>query len=87
MTRSAGPDGPTLAASQANPQLLRALVFFGAVAFMVWPLCATHTLPIEDVPQHLAAVRVLHSFHDARFAFEQYFELTLSRATPATTLS
>lgn len=46
---------------------------------MVWPLCATHTLPIEDVPQHLAAVRVLHSFHDARFAFEQYFELTLSR--------
>lgn len=43
------------------------------------PLWLTRYLPIEDLPQHLAAVRVLHSYHDPRFGFAQYFELGLSR--------
>jgi hypothetical protein len=56
---------------------LFSLVFFGAVALTVWPLCSTRYLPIEDLPQHLAAIRVLHSYHDARFDFARYFELDL----------
>jgi hypothetical protein len=56
---------------------LLSLVFFGAVALTVWPLCSTRYLPIEDLPQHLAAIRVLHSYHDARFDFARYFELDL----------
>ncbi len=41
------------------------------------PLWLTKYLPIEDLPQHLAAVRVLHSYHDPHFGFEPYFELAL----------
>ena len=74
MTRSAGAEAPAAASDR-----LRALLFCGAVAWMVWPLWSTRFLPIEDLPQHLAAVRVLHDFHDARYAFEQYFELSLGR--------
>ncbi|MET0388822.1 MAG: hypothetical protein ABW321_22810 [Polyangiales bacterium] len=46
---------------------------------MVWPLWATRYLPIEDLPQHVAAIRVLHSFTDPRFGFEPFFELQLLR--------
>jgi len=46
---------------------------------MAWPLLGTRYLPIEDLPQHLAAIRVLHDYHNPRFAFERYFELTLFR--------
>jgi hypothetical protein len=52
-------------------------VFFGAVALTVWPLCTPRYLPIEDLPQHLAAIRVLHSYHDPRFDFVRYFERDL----------
>lgn len=44
---------------------------------MVWPLWATRYLPIEDLPQHIAAIRVLHSFRDPAFGFERYFSLEL----------
>jgi len=47
--------------------------------WMAWPLWVTRYLPIEDLPQHLAAIRVLHDYHNPRFAFERYFELTLFR--------
>lgn len=46
---------------------------------MAWPLCATRYLPIEDLPQHIAAIRVLHSFHDPAFGFQRYFEIDLFR--------
>jgi hypothetical protein len=50
-------------------------------------LCATAALPlwlvryppIEDLPQHLAAIRVLHSLGDPAYALDTYFELTLWR--------
>jgi hypothetical protein len=44
---------------------------------MVWPLGAARYAPIEDLPQHLAAIRVLHSYGDASFALQPYFELAL----------
>ena len=55
------------------------LVFFAAVVLAVWPLFRRGYLPIEDLPQHLAAVRVLHSYHDLHYGFERYFELQLFR--------
>jgi hypothetical protein len=53
--------------------------FSAAVLWMVWPLWATRYLPIEDLPQHLAAIRVLHSYRDPAFSFERYFELQLGQ--------
>ncbi|HET8936220.1 MAG TPA: hypothetical protein VFN67_22405 [Polyangiales bacterium] len=53
------------------------VLFSLCVLFVVWPLEATRYLPIEDLPQHLAAIRVLHSFDDASFGFQQYFVLAL----------
>jgi hypothetical protein len=66
------------ARAEALPAL-RSLLFFVVVAAMAWPLCATRYLPIEDLPQHIAAIRVLHSFHDPAFGFERYFEIDLFR--------
>lgn len=63
-------------AERASAPLL-SLLFSASVAFVVWPLGAARYPPIEDLPQHLAAIRVLHSFDDASFAFQPYFELAL----------
>jgi hypothetical protein len=35
--------------------------------------------PMQDLPFHLATIRVIHSFHDATFAFDESFVLTLGR--------
>jgi hypothetical protein len=59
--------------------------WFAELAFLVivgWtcsPLWAATYLPIQDLPQHLAAIRVLHSFGDPQFDFAKYFELQLFR--------
>jgi hypothetical protein len=55
------------------------LAFLLLVGWTCSPLWAAHYLPIQDLPQHLAAIRVLHSFGDARFDFARYFELQLFR--------
>lgn len=55
------------------------LVLTIAVCWMAWPLWATRYLPIEDLPQHVAAIRVLHSFADPHFGFQRYFELQIFR--------
>jgi hypothetical protein len=55
------------------------LAFFAAVVMAVWPLLRPGYLPIEDLPQHVAAVRVLHSFHDPHYGFARYFEVDLFR--------
>ena len=53
---------------------------FGALALLsAVPLWLTDYPPIQDLPQHLAAIRVLRSFHDPAFAFEQFFETDLFR--------
>lgn len=55
------------------------LVFLALVAGSVVPLWLVRYPPIEDLPQHLAAIRVLHSLHDPAFHLAEYFEVTLSR--------
>src|ERR1700755_1520931 len=67
-------------AEQAAPHApFLSLVFSACVSWMVWPLGSTRYLPIEDLPQHLAAIRVLHSFDDASYAFQSFFELQLGK--------
>lgn len=46
---------------------------------VTWPLWATVRPPIQDLPQHVAAVRVLSSFSDPSYRFQEYFELTLGK--------
>jgi hypothetical protein len=55
------------------------LAFFALVACSIVPLWLVRYPPIEDLPQHLAAIRVLHSLHDPAFHLATYFEVTLSR--------
>ncbi len=43
------------------------------------PLWATEHPPIQDWPQHLAAIRVLHSYRDPAFDFQRYFVLEPTR--------
>lgn len=62
---------------RAGVAQLLSLLLSASVAFVVWPLGAARYPPIEDLPQHLAAIRVLHSWGDASFGFQQYFELAL----------
>lgn len=62
-----------------NDRRTRELAFALLVAVTVWPLVQVHYLPIQDLPQHLAAIRVLHSYGDPAFDFERYFELDLFR--------
>lgn len=57
----------------------RELSFLLLVAWTCSPLWAARYLPIQDLPQHLAAIRVLHDFSDAAFDFARYFELQLFR--------
>lgn len=64
--------------SADRPRRRRAELGFGLlVAVALLPLCAAHYLPIQDLPQHAAAVRVLHDFDTPRFAFQRFFELSL----------
>jgi hypothetical protein len=35
--------------------------------------------PLQDMPFHVAAMRVIHSFHDPAFGIDQYFDLTFGR--------
>jgi hypothetical protein len=53
-------------------------VVFAALAIgCVFPLFYVRYLPIEDLPQHVAAVRILHDFHDPSLGFSRFFELDL----------
>ncbi|MDH5674363.1 MAG: hypothetical protein OEZ06_19715 [Myxococcales bacterium] len=42
-----------------------------------WPLLYVSYPPIQDLPQHLAAIRVLHDFDSPGFAFRDYFVVDL----------
>ncbi len=66
------------ALSPIEASLFRLLWLFVSFA-CVFPIFRVEYLPIQDLPQHLAAIRVLHDFEEARFAFAQYFELQLLR--------
>ncbi|MBK8996718.1 MAG: hypothetical protein IPM35_13365 [Myxococcales bacterium] len=47
-----------------------------AAAVPVWLVTQP---PIQDLPQHLAAIRVLHDYGNPAFGFEPYFEIHLGR--------
>lgn len=51
----------------------------GLSAACIFPIFKVQYLPIQDLPQHLAAIRVLHDFHDPLFRFSDFFELQLLR--------
>lgn len=44
----------------------------------VWPLWASALLPFMDLPQHLAVVRILHSYADASFGVAHYHAVDFS---------
>jgi hypothetical protein len=62
-----------------RPGVLFDLVFAALAVLAAVPLWLVQHPPIEDLPQHLAAIRVLHDFHDPALHFARYFELHLGR--------
>ncbi len=58
---------------------LTALAWLLVLAACVWPLWASGLLPFMDLPQHLATVRVLHSYNDPAFGVSHYFAIELGR--------
>ena len=76
MTARAHPSG-------ASPSLETDGRWDGAFALLalacIWPLFYVRYPPIEDLSQHLAAIRVLHDFRDPQLGFARFFELDLLR--------
>ncbi|HYO96524.1 MAG TPA: hypothetical protein VER33_18555, partial [Polyangiaceae bacterium] len=58
-------------------RLLFEAVFLLASLSLAWPLFVARYVPIQDLPQHVAAVRVLHDFNVPGLAFERFFERSL----------
>jgi hypothetical protein len=60
---------------------VEALLFLTLALLASAPLWLVRYPPLQDLPDHLATIRVLHSFHDPAFGFDR--ELTASfRETP-----
>jgi len=55
------------------------LLMVALSAACIFPIFKVQYLPIQDLPQHLAAVRVLHDFGDPALRFSELFELQLLR--------
>lgn len=59
---------------------LRSELLFATLAlFAVFPLWVVERPPFQDLPQHLAAIRVLADYEDPALAFERFFVLDLWR--------
>jgi hypothetical protein len=57
-----------------------ATLFYVALAVLASaPAWIVRYPPLQDMPFHVAAMRVIHSFHDPHFGIDQYFELTFGR--------
>lgn len=54
-------------------------LFLGLALLAAMPLWLVTRPPIQDLPQHLAAIRVLHDYGDPAFGFEQWFVIDLLR--------
>jgi hypothetical protein len=54
-------------------------IFAVLAAMAAYPLWVVDHPPIQDLPQHLAATRVLFDFSDPALAFERTFEIDLFR--------
>ncbi|HET9930129.1 MAG TPA: hypothetical protein VFQ35_05570, partial [Polyangiaceae bacterium] len=67
------------ASLRGDPTAQRRLVFELAFALaalsLAWPLFVARYVPIQDLPQHAAAVRVLHDYRSPAFGFERWFEI------------
>ncbi len=59
----------------------RALCLALAVATLgcIWPLWSADMLPIVDLPQHLATVRILRDLHTPGWHLDTYYQLDLAR--------
>lgn len=55
------------------------LLLLALCAGSIVPLWYVDYPPIQDLPQHLAAIRVLHDFDDPALGFARYFEIDLFR--------
>jgi hypothetical protein len=55
------------------------IAFAALAAFAAVPLWIVPYPPLQDLPQHLAAVRVIHDYGDATLAFAPHFEVELGR--------
>ena len=64
---------------RARQEPLTALAWLLVLAACVWPLWASGLLPFMDLPQHLATVRVLHSYNDPAYGVSHYFAVELGR--------
>jgi hypothetical protein len=60
-------------------RLARELLFLVLALGAVWPIWVVEFPPIQDLPQHLAAIRVLHDYTDPSFGFAQFFVTALSK--------
>src|SRR5690554_5358349 len=56
--------------------LLAEAIFFLLILASCRPLWLTDWLPLQDLPQHLAAIRVLHDYSLPGLGFQSWFELT-----------
>gem|GEM_PF-335726 len=54
-------------------------VVAGIACLLAVPLFLVHRPPMQDLPQHAAAVQVLSRYGDPRWNFAEYFELHLAR--------
>jgi hypothetical protein len=82
--REGAPPRSGAAATSLPADPLRARALWNAAFALlsvacVFPLFYVAYPPIQDLPQHLAAVRVLHDFGDPAFGFERWFEIDLFR--------
>jgi hypothetical protein len=55
------------------------IVVAGIGCLMTLPLWLAHRPPLQDLPQHAAAVQILSRFGDARWHFSEYFTINLGR--------
>lgn len=70
---------PPSSASAPRSVALRDLLRAAVATSAAWPLWTVDHPPIQDLPQHLAAIRVLHDFQDPAWAFSEVFVLDLGR--------
>ncbi len=55
------------------------LAYVALAALACAPAWVTGHPPLQDLPLHLATLRLVHSFHDPAFGFDRDFVLTLDR--------
>lgn len=62
-----------------RPSTAWELAFAALALAAAVPVWLVEQPPLQDLPQHLAAIRVLHDYGNPAFGFEPYFELHLGR--------